>query len=319
MRPEPALPRPRLRQWRPPQGETLPGRRRPTQAPHKSRVAACAGNPAAHSRPATGFPTRRCPRAAASHSAFEAALAPREVFCKATFRTGPVGPPRGHGARSGRPPAASASATSSVPPTRSRAPWAGGLPLKKKTLHLLHLLLMLPGEAVEEGSDPSAASSAASAIVACATSSAVAPSSSTHAAPVVAGEGAAGRLDGQKAPRRLAKAALPPVPRLVPRGDGGQSGAASRARAPQRTAAGRGPGAPAEARATAGPPPSRRREGRRRRAPPRRRKAAAPSREAAKGNGRRRAATEPPGTQVAEAKKAPAHRGIEPQVPAQGR
>ncbi len=97
------------------------------------------------------------------------------------------------------------------------------MPLEQQPLHLLQLLLMLFGERFEEGGDSPAAASTTSATGPCTTAAAIAAPAASHAATVVAGKGATGRFNGQQASRCLAEAALPPVPRLFPRGDGGKA------------------------------------------------------------------------------------------------
>ncbi len=80
---------------------------------------------------------------------------------------------------------------------------------------------MLLGERTEEGGDSPSVASSSSAPSPSTTAASIAAPSAAHAATVVAGEEAAGRLNGKNAAGGLAEAALPPVPRLFPRDVGG--------------------------------------------------------------------------------------------------
>ncbi len=116
-------------------------------------------------------------------------------------------------------------------------------------LHLQHGLLMLLGEGREQGGDsPTVTSSTASPASASTSSIArsAAPATAAAAAPhttsVVARERAACGFHREEPPSCLAEAPLAPMPRLLPRVDGG-AGAAQCAvgvpQEPRRAAAGR--------------------------------------------------------------------------------
>ncbi len=209
--------------------------------PRKARGAPCVCCPSARRRPMSSCPTRRCARAAASHSALEAVLAPRKIPGVATPLACPVGPPLRWCASRGRSPAALAAASTPAPSTSTCPPRAGGLPLEQQTLHLLQLLLLLPGERAEKGGNTPIVAATSTAAAPSSSTASIVASSAPHAATVVAGQDAAGRFNGQKAAGRLPEAALPPVPGLFPRGAGGRRPRREPRAAPRRHEAGHKP------------------------------------------------------------------------------